>query len=124
MDWQNMAGQMLTAAKESAGTSWTSIRTIAKHEFEVLAKRFASIAEAVATQQINKGTARLLYRNAKNQIIAVLAMLSKTPKMMNSPPTIRLPSESSRTPRHRSDLSRVRRHPNLSSVCPSIGWRI
>ena len=76
MDWKQLAQEMLNAAKEKAGASWSEIKQVAKHEFEVLAQRFVSIGEAYAIGEITKNTSKILYRTARSQIVAVLAMLS------------------------------------------------
>ena len=71
-----VALSMTGAASQAAGAAWKSIKDVAAHEFQVLARRIVDIQIAVAAGSMKKSTASVLFQTAKSQLVAVLAMLS------------------------------------------------
>ena len=76
MDPQKIAADMIGAATSAAGAAWKEIQTVAAHELKVLATSIVDIGLAVTSGQMKKATALILFRNARSQLVAVLALLS------------------------------------------------
>ena len=76
MNVDTLAADMIASASNSIGASWKSIQEVAVHEFRMLATRIVNIATALASGEMKKSTASILFRSAKSQIVAVLALVS------------------------------------------------
>lgn len=76
MDIGKLANDMIGEASRVAGNAWSKIQVIAINEFKTLANRIADISVALAAGQMKPATARILFRNARSQIVATLALLS------------------------------------------------
>jgi len=76
MDFNETIKNMLAAAAKAAGSAWADIKTVATHEFEVLAQRIFAIDSAISSGQMSQTVAKSLFNTARSQLVAVLAMLS------------------------------------------------
>ncbi|PSL20952.1 hypothetical protein [Shimia abyssi] len=68
--------QLLNVARTTAGPLWDDIQQTASHEFRVLALRIRDIGEGVASGDVSRTAARILFRMAKRNLIATIAMLT------------------------------------------------
>ena len=67
---------MLAAAKDTAGGAWADIKTTVTIEFKAIATRIKEIGRAVANDEINAATAKMLMKMVKNNVISAIALVT------------------------------------------------
>ena len=73
----NIAGDMLTAAASKAGGEWDNIKNVAKVQLRNHAHNLVEIAKSTANGSLDATTAKQLTAMAKNNAIAMVAMLTQ-----------------------------------------------
>jgi hypothetical protein len=73
----SIAGDMVTAAASKAGDEWKKIKSVATVQLRSLAHNLVEIARSTANGSLDATTAKQLTAMAKNNAIAMVAMLTQ-----------------------------------------------
>ncbi|HWA44018.1 MAG TPA: hypothetical protein VHA10_12465 [Hypericibacter adhaerens] len=76
LDPQDLAGRLVSAAAQSAGTSWNTIRQTATIEFQSLAQTIVMIVEARLSGEMTNDMAARHFQTARYHLVAIIAMLT------------------------------------------------
>lgn len=68
--------QLIDIARTTAGPLWDDIRSKTTHEFRILAHRIREIGSAIASGELSIPVARILFKMAKRNLVATIAMLT------------------------------------------------
>ncbi|MBL1419902.1 MAG: hypothetical protein COC24_005270 [Alphaproteobacteria bacterium] len=86
---EELIKRLIATATSIAGDKWSEIKISVTHELKVLASRIKDIAAAVASKEMSKNGAKLLFQLAKNNLISTIAMtnvlvVSAVQKLVNA----------------------------------------
>ena len=86
IDTRDVTSKMMTAAAAAFGAGWEDVRAFVKIEFKTIVRRIKEIAKAVAFEEIDQVTAKLLLKmqlnNAASAIAATTTMVLVTIETM------------------------------------------